>query len=148
MRIVISDASCLILFNNIDRLDILQDLFGEVWITSSVMEEYKLELPTFIAVRDPVDTGRHDALKLMLEAGEASSIALAAETPNSKIIIDEKKGRRIAESMGLDVTGTVGVLLEATAKGLVDPGSELADKIDQAGFRLSTKLKALFDRSD
>lgn len=145
MSIVISDASCLILFTNIDRLHVLHELFGEVWITSFVCEEYKLPVPDFISIHDPVETGRHDALKLVLDAGEASSIALAAETPNSKILIDEKKGRRIAESMGLDVTGTVGVLLDAIDKGIMQADPHLPEKLDHAGFRLTAQLKALLE---
>lgn len=145
MSVVISDASCLILFTNIDRLDILKSLFDEIWATTSVKEEYKLPLPDFVTVHDPLDTGRRDALKLILDQGEASAIALAAETPDSKIIIDEKKGRRIATQMGLDVTGTVGVLVEAAAVGLIRRDQDLATKLDLVGFRLSARLRNLLE---
>lgn len=36
MKVVIADASCLIIFTNIQRLDVLEKLFGELWITEEV----------------------------------------------------------------------------------------------------------------
>lgn len=141
MKVVIADTSCLILFTNIGRLDVLEKLFSELWITKEVNEEYGLAIPSFISVHEPVDSGRQDALMIMLDRGEASSIALAAENPGCQIIIDEKKGRRIALALGLDVTGTLGVLVEASSRGLIEADSNLLEKLDQSGFRLSAALK-------
>ena len=141
MKVVIADASCLILFTNIDHLDVLEKLFGEIWITSKVQEEYGLPLPAFLAVHDPKDTEGQKTLSQILDEGEASSIALAVENPGSQIIIDEKKGRSIALSMGLDVTGTLGVLIEASNRGLIQLDRSLADDLDRVGFRLSSTLK-------
>lgn len=143
MSIVISDASCLILFTNIDRLDILKDIFLEIWVTSKVANEYGLPLPPFFTVRDPSESSREQSLLLELDSGEASSIALALETDGCRIIIDEKKGRRIAFSLGLDVTGTIGILLDASAKGLIFPDHHLLSALDQCGFRVSDRLKHL-----
>jgi predicted nucleic acid-binding protein len=147
MAIVISDARCLILFTNIGRLDILNSLFGQIWITSEVQTEYGFELPDFVLVRDPADSEIYDSLRQQLDAGEASSIALASQNPGSKLVIDEKKGRRIAAEMGLDVTGTVGVLLEASEKGLIQSNPELVALLVNEGFRLSPRLKKLLSRS-
>lgn len=143
MSVVGSDASSLILFTNIGRLDILEQLFGEVRITSAVETEYSLELPPFISVQDPSDSGRHEALRVFLDAGEASAIALAAEIPDSKIIIDEKKGRRVAIAMGLDVTGRVGVLLNAGRLNLLEIDESFVERLDACGCRLTPKLKSL-----
>lgn len=143
MSIVISDASCLILFTNIDRLDILNTLFGEVWVTTAVQEEYQLDLPSFISVRNPSDQAKVDSFLKSLDPGEASSIALAAEHPGSKILIDEKKGRRVAISMGLDVTGTVGIILEAVENELIEIDKNFIELLDQEGFRLSKRLKSM-----
>jgi predicted nucleic acid-binding protein len=143
MKVVIADASCLILFTNIQRLDVLEKLFGELWITHEVKDEYGLAIPSFISIHEPVDIGRQQALKLLLDPGEASSISLAAENPGCRIIIDEKKGRRIALALGLDVTGTLGVLIEASKKGFIETDSDLLEKLDQHGFRLSASLKEM-----
>ena len=138
MKVVIADASCLILFANIRRLDILEKLFGELWITKDVEAEYGLPIPSFISIREPVDKGRQQALMLLLDSGEASSIALAAENPGCQIIIDERKGRRVALALGLDLTGTLGLRIEASAQGFITADSDLLDSLDRSGFRLSS----------
>lgn len=141
MKVVISDASCLILFTNINRLALLEQLFGEILITSAVADEYRLALPAWISIHEPLDRGRIDALSLSLDLGEATSLALALENPGCRIIVDEKKGRRVAKALGLDVIGTLGVLLEASEKELVAVDQELIDLLDKVSFRLSAHLK-------
>ncbi len=148
MKIVIADASCLILFTNIRRLDLLKRLFGEVWITDAVRAEYGIELPPFISVHDPRDKGRIGALSLLLDLGESTSIALAVENPDCLIIIDEKKGRRIAKALGLNIVGTLGVLLEASEKGLISADERLVTELNENGFRLSARLKQRLLRKD
>lgn len=48
-------------------------------------------------------------LTILLDGGEASSIALALET-KYPLIIDEKKGRKIAQNFGVRIIGIVGIL--------------------------------------
>lgn len=93
MKVVIADASCLILLTNIGKIGLLAELYGEIWVTDEVKNEYRLTLPSFISIHNPTDTQRLDSLLLSLDPGEASSIALALENPGCRIIIDEKKGR-------------------------------------------------------
>ena len=141
MRVVIADSSCLVLFTNISRLDILEQMFSDVWVTTVVGREYGLPLPDWVTVHDPIDSEREQSLALILDLGEASSIALAIETFGSRIIIDEKKGRRVALSLGLDVVGTLGILIEASENGLIGADRHLVDQLDRVGFRLSNRLK-------
>jgi len=146
MSIVISDASCLILFTNIDRLDILSSLFGEIWITSAVQREYRLVLPEFVSVHDAIDRERSEELQQILDPGEATSIALALENPGCTILIDEKKGRRVATSLGIEVTGTVGILLKAAAANLVEVRPDLISDLEANGFYLSDRLLDLLSK--
>lgn len=144
MSVVIADASCLILLTNLGKLIVLEKLYGEVWITEAVMAEYGLSLPSFISLHEPGDQLTLNTLLQSLDPGEASSIALALENPGCKIIIDEKKGRRVALSMGLDLTGTLGVLTEAAKIKLLTIDAQVVEKLDLLGFRLSTELKNEF----
>ena len=144
MKVVIADASCLILLTNLDQLDTLRKLYGEIWITEAVSLEYRLPLPSFISIHDPSDHEQLDALLKTLDAGEASSIALAIENPGCRIIIDEKKGRRVALSLGLDLTGTLGVLTEAAKRNFIKIDSLLIRKLEDVGFHLSDDLRAEF----
>lgn len=141
MSVVIADASCLILLTNLDKLDILAELYGEVWITESVNAEYGLSLPSFISIHNPTDLHTLNLLLRSLDPGEASSIALAIENPGCRIIIDEKKGRRVALSMGLNLTGTLGVLTEAAKSNLLKIDAHVVEKLEALGFRLSAELK-------
>ena len=75
--IVISDASCLIALNNIDSLNILKDLYNEVIITVEVKNEFGESLPNWINVVKVQDLQKKRELEEVLDAGEASSIALS-----------------------------------------------------------------------
>ena len=72
MKVVIADASCLILLTNIDRLDILASLYDDIRITGAVLEEYGLTPPEFVSVHDAIDTKCQQALALVLDPGEAT----------------------------------------------------------------------------
>jgi predicted nucleic acid-binding protein len=92
-KIIISDTSCLIALSNIGMLHILKDLFGEVLITAEVNEEFENQLPNWIILTQVQDQLKQAEIESKLDKGEASSIALALEIPNSTLIIDEVKGR-------------------------------------------------------
>tara|TARA_R110000868_G_scaffold114002_2_gene305966 strand:+ start:470 stop:613 length:144 start_codon:yes stop_codon:yes gene_type:complete len=44
-KIIVSDTSCLILFNKIGELDLLKKLFGKLYITEKVLEEFNQPVP-------------------------------------------------------------------------------------------------------
>lgn len=76
-----------------------------------------------------------------LELGEATSIALALEMSDCLLIIDEKKGRRIAKDLGIKITGTFGIIMQAFEMQLIaDPGS-VVERLESVGFRISQNLK-------
>lgn len=141
--IIVADASCLIVLQNIGELPLLQKLFGEVFITAEVEKEFGLDLPEWLKVKSVRDEARQNALNLILDAGEASSIALCLETGEATLIIDEKKGRRIALELGLKITGTLGVVVKAKEKGLVNSIENVLEKLENADFRISPNLRAV-----
>ncbi|MCK5103831.1 MAG: DUF3368 domain-containing protein [Cyclobacteriaceae bacterium] len=139
-KIIISDTSCLIALSNIDQLSILKDLFKEVIITEEVKDEFGDELPIWIKTQTAKDIGRKKDLEAILDKGEASSIALSLEIENSLLIIDESKGRKIANSLNLQIIGTIGVLILANKKGLIKDLISVILKLVNKGFRLSDSL--------
>ena len=141
-EIIIAGASCLIVLQNVRELSLLQKLFGEVLITEEVEKEFGLILPEWITVKAVQNEAQNNSLSLILDKGEASSIALCLETDNALLIIDEKKGRRIAQELKIKITGTLGIILRAKEKGLVDSIEDLLAKLDKADFRISPNLKA------
>jgi hypothetical protein len=150
-KVIISDTSCLISLSNIGRLDILHDVFGEVFITEVVVQEFGYPLPTWFKIMSVDNMAKMNLLEKQLDKGEASVIALALEYPDCLLIIDEIKGRKIAKSNNLEIIGTIGVLILAEKRGIVDNPVEISAELIQNGFRLSSKifnkLKQLYSKN-
>ena len=58
-------------------------------------------------------------IQFKLDLGEAATIILAEELKANRVLIDEKLGRKVAQSRNLPVTGTIGLLLIAKKKGII-----------------------------
>lgn len=139
--IVIADASCLITLENIDEADILPKLYKEIYVTPEVAAEVGVALPDWALLRESSDRTLIERLTADLELGEATSIALALEISDCLLIIDEKKGRRIAKDLGIKITGTFGIIMQAFEMQLIaDPGS-VVERLENVGFRISQNLK-------
>lgn len=109
-KVIISDTSCLIALSKINKLEILKDLFNSVFITKEVCEEFDDYLPEWILIKEVISIDFQKKLQNKLDVGEA---ALAKEIKDPLLIIDEIKGRTFAESLDIEIIGTLGVLLLA-----------------------------------
>ncbi len=138
--LIVSDTSCLIVLSKTGHLDLLRALFSAVFVTPEVVREYGEPLPDWIVVQSAQEDDLQKLLKTQLDIGEASSISLALQMPSRKILIDERKGRRIAAEMGLQVLGTVRVLILAKEKRLITSLADEIGKLVEVGFRLSETL--------
>jgi predicted nucleic acid-binding protein len=140
-ELVIADTSCFIALSRTGGLWILKELYGTVTTTSIVRDEFGSPLPEWILISNPVDEVRLRMLSLQLDRGEASAIALALETPECSIILDERKGRNLALALGLVVTGTLGVIVKAKHSGLLDSVEPWLARFQDAGFRYSPEVE-------
>jgi predicted nucleic acid-binding protein len=137
-KTVIADTSCLIVLSNIDRLEILKSLYSHIIITPEIKAEFGGELPNWIAVSS--EKREQKALRLELDKGEASAIGLGLVYDHVLILIDEKKGRKVARQLTLPVMGTLGVLIKAKEKGYITSLATEIEKLKQVEFRMSEKL--------
>lgn len=137
--VIVSDTSCLILLSKIGELELLEKVFGKITITEAVKSEFKDPLPEWITIINP-SSNLHKGLEFILDPGEASSIGLAVELKDCLLIIDESKGRKISRELGVNVTGTLGVLLTAKQKGIITSLKPIIIKINTTNFRLSENL--------
>lgn len=137
--VIVSDISCLILFYKIGELELLHKIYGQIVITETVSQEFTKPLPDWVLVQNP-KTNIHQGLMSFLDAGEATSIALAAELSDSLLIIDESKGRRVAKELGIEITGSLGTLVAAKNKGIIQSMKPILDRIKQTNFRISDEL--------
>ena len=139
-EIVISDTSCLILLYKIDEIELLDKLSKNVFITPAIKSEFGQKLPDWIQVKETSDTHYQKILEMDLDEGEASAIALSFEMDNSILILDDLKGRKIADKLNLRYSGTFGLLLRAKQEGIIVSIKPILDKIRNTNFRFSEKL--------
>lgn len=140
-RIVIADASCLITLDNINETDLLPKLFKQIYVTPEVAEEGGESLPEWASQRSSLNHSLIDQLSANLEIGEATSIALALALSGCLLIIDEKKGRRTAKRLGIEITGTFGIIMKGFDLGLIDSPNTIVERLERVGFRISEILK-------
>lgn len=117
---VICDASPVIVFEQIGRLDLLKMLFGQVVIPPAVAAEFRptlATLPHWIRVVAPVSIQVHAPWSDRLGDGEMEAISLAVERHAQCLVVDDRDARINAQSRGLVTTGSLGVLLAAKRRG-------------------------------
>jgi uncharacterized protein len=150
---VISNSSPLINFAAIGRFTLLRELYENIVIPAAVYHEVvvagrgqpgaaEVEHADWIT-RAAVSTPTVVAMLHELARGEAEAVALAVETPGALLILDERRGRLAALNLGLDIIGTLGVLLVAKRKGLLAVLAPELEKLQtQVGFRVRADLRA------
>lgn len=150
MRVLI-DSSTLIALAKIGRLNILEIVFKEIFITSVIKEEilredsapeseiFKEAIDRWINITD-YEGNPKEFRKYGLDAGEAS-LFLAAR-PDDRFVIDEANARRFAESKGLKFTGLIGLLVAATETKKIthEFALETINKLSSGDFRISSEL--------
>lgn len=134
----------------IGHLDLLPRLFQSVSIPTSVHAELTGSI-RFASAQDlftqpwlevvslggPVDA----FLASQLDPGEAAVLILARQMQGAEVLMDERRGRRVAEQVyGLPIVGTGGLLLRAKAAGLVPAVHPLLTAMKTNGYHLSDRL--------
>ena len=144
--IVVSDTSAITSLLQIGRVELLAKLYEEVVIPEAVERELRHDHPTlpgFIHVDRAKNLLVIQRLTLELDRGEAEAIALMVEKRGDVLLIDERRGRRVAEREGVPVIGLLGVLTKAKRAGLIASLSDTVNDLQRlAGFRVSDRLKA------
>lgn len=145
--IVISDTSPIHYLVLTGVIDVLPMLFTEVVVPPGVLAElqhshapdvvrdWAKSSPTWMVVRSPVYVDP----QVQLGRGEAEAIALAVEMQAELLLVDDRRARREAESRGLSVAGTVGVL-EAAAKRQLLNLPDVVAKLRQTNFHVSDRI--------
>ncbi len=141
--IVVSNTTPLIGLSSIQRFQLLQQIFGRIYIAQAVYDEtyvsgqkkgrakQKVPIPNWIETVRVKDRLAVEVLLDELDLGEAETIVLAREMNADWILMDEKKGRRKLNQLGIQKIGTIGILLKAKERGLlsmVQPDLELLRK--------------------
>ena len=140
-KTIISDTSCFIILNNINELDILHKVYGQITTTIDIANEFGDKLPEWVEIIAVTDKYKQQLLEMQLDKGESSAIALALEIPDSILILDDYKARKVAQRLGVHITGTIGVIIKEKLNGLIPSILPLIQKIRQTDFRISDELE-------
>ncbi len=73
--------------------------------------------------------------------GECASILLARETSVDQIILDDLNARYAAETLGLHIIGTIGILMRAKEQNLIPKIAPVLEQLIDAGMWISTEIK-------
>jgi len=76
-----------------------------------------------------------------LGPGETEVLALALETVDSLAIIDDGPARRMAQALGIKLTGTLGLLIDAKTAGLIPAVAPVLDQLEGLRFRIASHTR-------
>ncbi len=150
--IVVSDTSPVRALIAINKVEILQKLFSQVFIPKAVetellrIESLKKEIALFLSrqwviVKNVNHDKEYESIRIVLDEGESEAIALAISLHADLLLIDESKGRQIAKEKALKPLGLIGVLLKAKKENhlsLIKP--ELDKLMNEHGFWIDEEL--------
>ena len=152
--IVISDTTPIISLLKINQLELLNHMFGDVQIPDAVYEElisnnrFQAEAEQILSAEYITKVVVEDKKSVALlrratglDAGESEAIILSDEIKADLLLMDELKGRQIAKQMGLNIMGTIGILMTAFEEKLLS-----ADEIEQCAEVLRSNGRHISDR--
>ena len=159
--IVVSDTTPLISLLKIGRLDLLEKIFGQVFIPDGVFNEliqnknYTQEAnmiisSDFIVTKSVSDRKAVEILEktTLLDRGESEAIILFSELKAELMLMDERRGREVALRLKIPLSGTLGVLLNAFDKDIISNKEieEYLGEFQRQNRRFSHKLINLVKR--
>lgn len=152
MALLVADSGPIIALARLQLLWLPARLERELLVTGSVWTEVtrapaRGELPMLQAALSSgwltvlPDTGLTDArlAAVQLDEGELAALSLALQR-GAAVLIDELRGRTVAAQLGLDVVGTLGLLLIARERGLVGSLRPLVELLKGSGYFLAHRL--------
>lgn len=142
---IIGDSSALISLAVMDRLTLLEEIFEEVYIPQAVYDEVcidtklqSLKLKQFLT--DKVIKVHLDIVKIGLGQGELEAITLYQNKKADFLLIDDKRAKSFAKLNSIQVIGSLGVILLAKEKGLIQSIRSDLEKLSSSNLFISQSL--------
>ena len=150
-KIVVSDTTAITHLARIGALNLVHQLYMTIFIPEAVYLEltsHGSNIPganeaksyPWIKMQKVKDKRRVDLHSKILDLGESEAIALAEELHADLLIIDEKIGRTYAKSLGIEITGMIGILLLAKERKLITSVKPFLDRLMATKFKLNIRL--------
>ena len=149
---IIGDSSALVALATMDRLDLLEKIFDKIYVPQAVYDEvsisYKpqsVKLKEFLA--NKVEIVKLDISKMGLGQGELEAIALYKSKEADFLLIDDRRAKNFAKLNGINVIGSLGVMMLAKDKGLIDSLRDDLEKLVNSSLFISQNLidRVLFE---
>lgn len=151
MHKVVVNSTPLIVLSNIGYLELLKKMYKKIYIPESVFREITAKQDSachavknhsdWILVKKIKDTNSKRMYQARLHDGEVEVMILAQEEPTADlVIIDDNAAKKTAKFLGLNVTGTLGVLVKAKKLGLIDHVSIIIEKLISNNFYISDEV--------
>lgn len=140
---VLVDNTVLSNFAKVNRLDLLKKAFEKLYVTEQVLEEFKKGVKRGILPSISLDfevlklreeeTELYNSLRVKLGKGEASCLAIAK---NMKFLTDDSDARKVANILGVPVSGIIGVLVHCIRKNIIskEEGNQILREMIAKGF--------------
>lgn len=140
--IVYCNTTPIIALASVDRLHLLPELFGQIRAPIAVIDECAagglIHVPSLFSMEWIIPGADEfiepSSILMTLDRGEQQVLAQALIYGADWVIIDERQGRRLAEYLGLKVTGTLGILVKAKTAGLIPSFRAEAEKMRKQGI--------------
>ena len=146
---LIADSSALITLAIIDKLDLLEKLFDKVYVPRAVYNEIckkdkneSIKLANYCKDR-VLDIKSNTNFNISLGKGESEAITLYNEKNADFLLCDDKKAKKFAQSFGIKVIGSLGVLIKAKEEKLITEISPLLKILKESPIYIDDKTYAL-----
>jgi len=142
---IIGDSSALVALSIMDRLDLLESIFGKVYVPQAVYDEvtisYKpqsLKLKNYL--KDKIITVDLNIVQMGLGQGELEAIALYKHLNSDFLLIDDRRAKKFAQLNSVNVIGSLGVMILAKERGLITLIRDDVEKLISSDVFISENL--------
>lgn len=151
MRKVVVNSTPIISLSIIQKLDLLLNLYRKIYVPQAVFDEVSvagesmigakaLKSADFIKIVSVKNDTARKFFSTSLHKGEVEVMILAKEINADLVVIDDYQARKHAKYLGLNLTGTLGVLLKAKKESLINEIRPLMDKLINNDIYIDNKL--------
>jgi len=154
MKRLVADTGPILHLHEAGALHLLP-LIGEVFVPPLVLAELRVhaprlwasELPGWVRAMSLSSAASRQAVEWqraeLLHGGEAEALAIARENGCDWFLTDDAGARLMAESHGIEVRGSLGVVLWAAARKFIqrDDAEELLKGLEESSLWMSSRVR-------
>lgn len=149
---VIVNTSPLQYLFQLGLLDLLPEFYAEVLVPEGVVLELRSGVERGVSLPDlgslswlRIRKARSAAVSTLaagMGAGEREVLALALESEDPLVILDDSLARRFAQRLSVPLTGTLGLLLKAKQRRRIESLKPYLDRLESLQFRLDASTRS------